>query len=447
MKLMLFAFLFFTLMFIDSMVLCNKNLNSFLCFNKGVQTANALSLQEAKTSTTCNDCTTVSFKSNSLLNIPRGNDLGVGMRRVLTNLYGTCAAKDSLNSLLSIRDGQFHNRYSLAKPGDPLGPGDRFINFPKKGGGFDYDFIKNFDTIRAVNTAKNPLGPYVLAAKGSKECTNEIDVNGEKLKPSKVHKIFGNGASGRIINNEFNIFSCGASNYLSSAKIPNSQERARRRAISCGLEVDSPPAIALDCAEFIGAGAIASCKKLHPEQTVGKEGIRLGKSFLSTSSLSKNTCLKSPVISFKAPISSGDIFVIDGHSIVITDIGNDPFNIAAAKGNCDSINSNDLNFSFAHSSSSRELGPIQTTAQAYSGQEFREGLGLNAFPLGAIVILARKLCKDKENGKTDPGPSDNFIKDSKVRQLRHQGSKPSCVYPKGKCPKSVGSECSKMCGV
>ncbi len=394
------------------------------------------------------DCTIK--KVSNLKSIPR-SDLGIGMKRVLIHLYGTCAVKDPLNGKGLYVENLTHDNFTLVGPGVPLGDGDRYI----KG------IPKSFSNLRGVDKRIHPLGPYQSVAKGAKACTNKVKVKGEELELSKVHKIFGYGAGGRLIDGEFNIFSCGAKGFHSNIK---KKDLPLRKALDCGLDADSLPAITLDCAEFIGAGAIASCKKLHHEQTFSKKKkfgpkgqILLGKSFLSTGSLTdrKNECLKQPLISPANPISNGDIFVMGGHSIVITDVEEDPFGILGTlqdKKECHSITSDDLNFSFAHSSSSRELGPIQTTAKSYSNLMIESGYfetderGLkNVFPLDSIVLIARKLCEDTKRGKLKPAPSKQSIQDPKVRQLRHQSDNKKCFYKKGECPKSVGSECSKMC--
>ncbi len=382
---------------------------------------------------TTGTCGANNFRSPPLERMPAAEGLGVGMQRTLTNLYGTCAAARSLNSI-NVSNERNHKRYALLKPGEPAGGGDRFIP------GISPSTIDaGFDNIRAVNPDRNPMGAYSAVARGARTCTNTVDVNGQQVRPSQVHKIFGNGAAGRMVNGDFNSFSCGSSNYLNSLTTV-------QRAFRCGLEANSQPAITLDCAELIGASAIASCKKLHPNQTIDGQGIRLGGSLLSTRTLNENACLKQPTISADNPISSGDVFVIETHSIVITEVGNDPFGIAGARGNCDSINSDDLNFSFGQSSSSREIGPVQTTARAYSDLRYGDGFGLNAFPLGSVVQMARMLCKRQKAGRGS-GPSSSFIQHSGVRQLRHNSASAACSYPAGQCPKSAGSECSEMCGV
>ncbi|MGH1468250.1 MAG: hypothetical protein ACRBBP_05135 [Bdellovibrionales bacterium] len=384
---------------------------------------------------TTGTCGTNNFRSPALARMPAAEGLGVGMQRTLTNLYGTCAAAESLNSI-SIDSQGNHKRYALLKPGEPAGAGDRLIP------GISPSTIDaGFDNIRAVNPNRNPMGPYAAAARGARTCTNTVDVNGQQVRPSQVHKIFGNGAAGRMVNGDFNSFSCGSSNYLNSLTTV-------QRAFRCGLEENSQPAITLDCAELIGASAIASCKKLHPDQTIDGQGIRMGGSLLSTRTLSNNRCLRTPTVSAANPIASGDIFVVETHSFVITQVGVDPFGIDAAirEGGCDNINSNDLNFSFGQSSSSREMGPVQTTARAYSSLRYGDGFGLNAFPLGSIVAMARTLCKKQRGGRTS-GPSTKYIEHSGVRQLRHNSASAACSYPEGQCPKSAGSECSEQCGV
>lgn len=386
---------------------------------------------------TTGTCGESSFKSEGLrkLNLPEG--LGIGIQRVIIDLYGTCAAAKPLNHILTYGyDGsQRHKRYSLKKQGEPLGKGDRYIF------GVDAKTIEGgFDNVRAVNSNRPALGAYAAVAEGARRCTNhKVDVKGEKINPIEVHKMFGNGAAGKMVNGKFNSYSCGSQGYL------NKQSPAQK-AFRCNLEENSAPALALDCAELIGSSAVGSCKKLHPDQTIGGDGIRLGKNLLATWSLVENICLKRPNISAEAPVVSGDIFVIETHSIVITQVGNDPFGVAAAGENCNSINADDLNFAFAQSSSHREIGPIQSTAKAYNEMLQGDGYGVNAFPLNHLVTMARKMCNDKKWGKSKKAgiPSDYG---HGVRQLRHNASNSNCSYPSGECPPIEGTNCSRQCGV
>jgi hypothetical protein len=208
---------------------------------------------------------------------------------------------------------------------------------------------------------------------------------------------------------------------------------------------------------MIGAASVGACIKLHPNQKIDSGGIKLGDRELSTHSLSpdKNECLKTPNVSVDMPVMSGDMFVFDTHSIMITQVGNDPFGIRAAKGNCSSINADDFNFSFAQSTSHREIGPIQSTARAASQLGMRDGLRTssgysnpNMFPLNHLVAMARVMCERNKRGQAS-GPSSNFMNGptSYLRQMRHNSSNPACKYPEGKCPQTEGDECAEYCGV
>lgn len=384
----------------------------------------------------CIDCGSASLASDGLTQLPGAEGvLATGMRRTLANLYGNCAAAYSLNSIDDSHDSSIqHSRYNLASSSSD--PDRSKLHIP----GIPASTVNNgFDNVRSVNPKASPLGPYEAISKGGRTCRGSVDVNGELVDPSKVHKMFGNGAAGRMVGSEFNSFSCGSQSYLN-------QQTDVQRAFRCGLHPDSAPAIALDCTELIGASAVETCQKLHPNQTIGSDGIRLGGSLLSTSSLAPNACLKQPQVSVIAPVNSGDMFVIEGHSIMITDVGNDPFGISRANGNCRGITSQSFTFSFAQSSSFKEMGPVQSTAKAYDYMVQSNGYPADHFPLNHIVQMARKMCEDSKRGVL-AGPSSNYLRGAGVRQLRHNTQNPSCSYPPGQCPKSAGSECARSCGV
>lgn len=391
-------------------------------------------------------CDTNTSRVRGPQSIPVGTGaLATGMRRALTNLYGFCRAKDPLElkgTSNEITIGhETHRSYQLHSTQAEANAHREFF-IP------GLEVTSKFDHVRGVNPNVPASGAYASVERGSRQCSNTVQVGGERIRPSQVHKMFGNGASGRLINNEFGTFSCGSQAYLNTLSEVN-------KAHFCGLRKDSPPGITIDCAELIGLSAIASCKKLHPNQTFGRRGedsknngkIYINGSQLGTHNLSGNgnPCLNTPPVSAAAPVASGDIFVMGGHSIVITEVGSDPFGIVAAGNNCGSIHASKFNFSFGQSASYGALGPVQTTAEAYS--EFTSfSYRSDPSPLSHLVAMAKAMCLAKNAGRPS-GVSTDFIQSRGVRQLRHNKDDSRCSYAEGTCPKSAGSECSDYCGV
>ncbi len=394
----------------------------------------------------CIECNENGFRADGIQYLPEPNNIGLGMKKALTNLYGFCKASRPLTSIEL--PAQTHRSYSLY-PTAAEASAEGGLNVPGIGSG---EIARGFDHVRKVNPAAPAAGVYASQERGSRQCTNTVNVGGERIRPSQVPKMFGNGASGRYVDREFGAFSCASQNYLNSLT-------ATQKAYTCGMREGSAPGITMDCAELIGLSATASCKKLHQNQRFGGPGetnatsgrIYINGSQLNTTNLTDvgNDCLKQPEkLNAEMPILQGDIFIIGGDSFVITEVQNDPFNITEIirkKGDCRSVTAANFRFSFGQSSSYGSIGPMQAEASAFSAMVRPRG-SEEPPPLSSLVAMARKMCEDGKRGRTT-GSSRSFIQNQAIRQLRHNSTNPSCSYPPGQCPKSAGDECANYCGV
>jgi len=375
------------------------------------------------------------FRNEPLQPIPR-DGLAGGVSRVMATIYGACEAARPLNSIEvdSARRNQSYGSY-LATDNKKQAMKSSWKKYIPGFKSRDYDVREITNSSQFVQA-----GPYGAAMRG-RVCRSNPGFN-----VTSSPKTFGYGSGGAMVNGQYNILRCGQASYLKSLS-------SAQKAYKCGLSPNSQPAITLDCAEFLGAAAIASCKKFHKNQTLDGSGFKFpGGRELSTASMISiakgggGSCLtNNPTIGPNSSIQAGDMFAgSSAHSVMISSVGNDPLGIAAAKrrrGGCDSISYGDLNFTMAHSPSHTSLGPINTTARAYARMVTGAGLR-QAYPLNKIIAMAITICKRQANGGAQ-----SFMNDSKFSLLRHKSSDPACSYSKKDCPPLTGDECADECGV
>lgn len=375
------------------------------------------------------------FKNDPIEPIPR-EGLAGGVARVLATVYGACDAARPLNaiSMDAVTRNKAMNTYRATNDKAKAQNSGWQIHVP----GFRE---ANRDLREISNPAQyNSAGPYAAAMRG-RVCRSNPGFN-----VSSAPKTFGYGASGKMHNGEYNILRCGQASYFNSLS-------PAQKAYKCGLAPNSKPAITIDCAEFIGAATIASCKKLHKNQTVDGSGFKFpGGRELSTGAMvaagkeGGGSCISNkPTIGPDSSIQAGDIFAgSSAHSVMITRVGNDPLGIAKAKrraGGCSSLSYSDMDFDMAHSPSHAGIGPINSSARAYANLIDRAQLS-HPYPLNKILAMAITLC-NQQSVKS----AHLVINDPKFSLLRHKSGDPDCSYSKDKCPKLAGDECADECGV
>jgi hypothetical protein len=381
-------------------------------------------------------CTNNPFRNEPVQPIPQ-DGLANGAARVLTTLYGACDAARPLNSIninAVSRNRAWRAAQATTSQSDAAANADWKVHVP----GFNEP---NRDLREISNSAQfNQSGPYAAALRG-RMCRSNPGFN-----VAGAPKAFGMGAGGAMVGGQYNITRCGQSSYVNALS-------PVQKAYRCGLTPGSQPAITIDCAEFIGAAAVASCKKLHKDQVLDGSGFKFpGGRELSTAAMVSvgksggGSCLSNtPNISPDSSIQAGDIFAgASAHSVMITRVGNDPLGISKAKrrtGGCDSLSYNDMDFDMAHSPSHASLGPINSSARAYASLIDRAQI-TNPYPLNKILAMAKVLCK-----RQAAGSAQSFMNDSKFSLLRHKTSDPGCSYPPGQCPKVAGDQCADECGV
>lgn len=393
-------------------------------------------------------CTENVFKSEPLRSIPQEENIGSGALKALTVLYGTCEAAKPLKRIKANDDIRHPAYKHLDATNSPkIGKLKGFVHIP----GFDAGKESNPRSLREVTNSKDFLhgGPYGAALK---EQDNMCPSNSkQEVNPATTPKVFGYGASGHLNKKgEYDLFSCAKPSYTKRLS-------AAGHAYRCGTTKKSNHSIALDCAEFIGAAAVASCKKLHKNQTINSKGFSLPvegkKKELGTRSLvataeskSSKSCLASKSnVSISAPLKEGDVFASSGkHALMITKVGSDPLGVQKGlKKGCKNMTFYDFNFDMAHSASHGGLGPINSSARNYA--VLVNGIAkAPAYPLNKILVIARRMCEDARRGKKS-----SVVKDPKDRAalslIRHKSDDPACSYPAGKCPELAGHDCADHC--
>lgn len=366
----------------------------------------------------CVDCQeTNPSRRTPVTYITSRDNMAYGLGRILTSLYGTCAARTPLTR---VSFENYHYKDRVVRTAAEAGQG--YVHVP----GF---FVEGRD-LRTIRTASSPLGAYEAVGNDAPRACLDSSYR-------STHKSFGMGAAGRMVNGQFQIPTC------REGMTPSQKARL------CGLTPDSPPGVTLDCAELLGASSVAACLKMHKNQSVGVDGIKLGSYLLSTRSLhnlarDSQSCMNARSnISADSPVVPGDIVVVGTHSVMISAVGTDPFGIARAGGNCSSIDAGDLNFSFGQSSSRQQLGPINSTTQAWVTSFNNYGFGTEYFPLNKFVLVARKMCEDQKRGRSS-WTADTAFSGFGMTMLRHKTDEPGCKYGDD-CPKVSGDECADAC--
>lgn len=350
--------------------------------------------------------------------ISTGRNLSDGLSRVLTTLYGTCGAGEPLNHITF--NQRAHNKYELVQSASDVEFGT--VHVP--------GFYEEDRYLRKIKTSADPLGVYSSVG-------NQAPNACLRSPYRQVHKAFGMGAAGTMVNGRFQVPTCEGMAGAGKARL-------------CGLHPESAPGVTLDCAELIGATSVAACLKLHKNQSISNSGIMLGRSLLSTRALhgqarDSNSCLSAAErISADAPVTKGDIVVIQGHSVVISEVGSDPFGIQRANGNCGGINAGSLNFSFGQSTSRQSTGPINSTTRAWVDVYNRYGFGSEYFPLNKFVQAARKMCEDMKRG-SNSWRAEQVFSGFNMTMLRHKSQDPACHFG-ADCPRLTGDECADACG-
>lgn len=400
-------------------------------------------------------CTDNRFKSKGLEPFPQG-DIGNGALRVLTSLYGTCEAalpernlhprgydKKRKKSYYKIREDSYHHLDASNDPNAQKSKGS--VHIP----GFKVPKGKR-RSLREITDPKDFLnnGPYGVAVQNNVNMCPAKKHGG--INPAKVPKVFGYGAGGHLNSKgEYDLFKCGdpkRASRLSSVQ----------KAYQCGVTPQSKHAIGIDCAELVGAAAIASCKKLHKNQILDSRGFRITKGReLSTGSLvdkdilkSKGSCLANDAkLNLSSPLMPGDIIAgSHAHAVMITKVRPNPLGIeeGLAKG-CDKMTIENFNFDMGHSPSHGALGPLSSSARDYA--KLVKSGGNDPYPLNKILAMAKVMCHKAKRGQSS-GKATSFVDQedgAKISLLRHKSSDPACSYSADKCPKITGDSCADYC--
>lgn len=148
----------------------------------------------------------------------------------------------------------------------------------------------------------------------------------------------------------------------------------------------------MDCSAFISTIFSLSGKKMYERQRYSYS--RFTTRSIDDSLRRKDSCLSSPEIDVNSPIKEGDIFNVKGSHVVMVDgVGKDPLGIGKIDDvlDCDSIVSEDFDFSIIHSASHLNMGIQRTTARAYFSKARSFAINLE--------VIAKNICVAKLLGQ------------------------------------------------
>jgi hypothetical protein len=160
-----------------------------------------------------------------------------------------------------------------------------------------------------------------------------------------------------------------------------------------------------------------------------------------------NSCFVADQIARDGSLHSGDIMAWPGHTLLIDQVGTDPFGLDQLRRNGDLTSAqscdrpslevlNNLNFTIIQSGAMGDLPAARIKASDYvrnSSAPVKEH----------FLNMWKKACY----AQLDPNFSETFSNLSGFRMLRHKGDKdPRCLFPPENTPKMANeNECTQGC--